>query len=126
VYAERYRAPGLKILASCLPILPSAPAFTVAAAYVLKAGAVIIAGDPFEFQDVRIYLDAEARDAHVSARRRAPNTTATGALACAFGTPWLDHFQPPIGNGRGCAECARHGRPAARRAPKRKARKRPG
>jgi hypothetical protein len=24
---------------------------------------------------------------------------------CAFGTPWLDHFDPPIGSGVGCAAC---------------------
>jgi len=34
-----------------------------------------------------------------------PNRTADGALACAYGTPWLDHFAPPIGTGRGCAHC---------------------
>ncbi len=27
------------------------------------------------------------------------------ALTCAFGTPWLDHFQPPIGTGKGCNAC---------------------
>ena len=27
-------------------------------------------------------------------------------LVCIFGTPWLDHFQPPIGTGRGCLACA--------------------
>ena len=26
-------------------------------------------------------------------------------LVCAFGTPWLDHFAPPIGTGRGCVAC---------------------
>lgn len=26
-------------------------------------------------------------------------------LVCAFGTPWLDHFEPPIGTGRGCVAC---------------------
>ena len=26
-------------------------------------------------------------------------------LVCAFGTPWLDHFAPPIGTGRGCQAC---------------------
>lgn len=35
-----------------------------------------------------------------------PNTTRTGAVACAFGTPWLDHFEPPVGTGRGCLWCA--------------------
>ena len=29
----------------------------------------------------------------------------TTTLLCAFGTPWLDHFDPPIGTGRGCAAC---------------------
>ena len=33
------------------------------------------------------------------------NRTPDGELACAFGTPWLDHFGAPIGNGRGCAAC---------------------
>ena len=33
------------------------------------------------------------------------NRTPDGGLACAFGTPWLDHFGAPIGNGRGCAAC---------------------
>jgi hypothetical protein len=31
------------------------------------------------------------------------DTVAT--LTCAFGTPWLDHFGPPIGNARGCRRC---------------------
>ena len=26
-------------------------------------------------------------------------------LTCSFGTEWLDHFQPPIGNGKGCSRC---------------------
>lgn len=34
------------------------------------------------------------------------NTTRSGELACAFGTAWLDHFKPPIGNGIGCLWCA--------------------
>ncbi len=34
------------------------------------------------------------------------NRTRTGALACAFGTPWLDHFEPPTGTGKGCLWCA--------------------
>lgn len=34
-----------------------------------------------------------------------PNTTAAGAVACALGTPWLDHFEPPLGTGRGCEAC---------------------
>lgn len=58
VYAETYRAPGLKIRAECLPTLPSATGHVVDAAYVLKAGAVTIDGQAFEFQDVRFYLTA--------------------------------------------------------------------
>jgi hypothetical protein len=27
------------------------------------------------------------------------------ALVCYYGTPWLDHFQPPIGTGAGCRFC---------------------
>ena len=27
-------------------------------------------------------------------------------LTCAFGNPWLDHFRPPIGTGKGCTACA--------------------
>lgn len=27
-------------------------------------------------------------------------------LTCGFGTPWLDHVDPPVGTGRGCAACA--------------------
>lgn len=56
VYAETYRAPGLKIRAECLPTLPSAPSYLVDSAYILKAGALTIDGEAFEFQDVRIYL----------------------------------------------------------------------
>ena len=26
-------------------------------------------------------------------------------LFCSFGTPWLDHFDPPIGTGKGCPRC---------------------
>lgn len=62
VYAETYRAPGLKIHADCLPTLPSAIGHVVASAYVLKAGAVTIDGVAFEFQDVRIYLAARKVD----------------------------------------------------------------
>ena len=34
-----------------------------------------------------------------------PNTTPDGQLACLFGVTWLDHFDPPIGNVRGCSFC---------------------
>lgn len=27
-------------------------------------------------------------------------------LVCAYGTPWLDHFPPPTGTGKGCPHCA--------------------
>jgi hypothetical protein len=33
-------------------------------------------------------------------------TDASSTLTCSFNTPWLDHFQPPIGTGRGCIFCA--------------------
>ena len=33
------------------------------------------------------------------------NKTTDGGLACAFGTPWLDHFGEPIGTGKGCRPC---------------------
>ena len=26
-------------------------------------------------------------------------------LTCWFQTPWLDHFDLPVGTGRGCAKC---------------------
>ena len=26
-------------------------------------------------------------------------------MPCSFGTPWLDHWQPPIGTGKGCEQC---------------------
>ena len=26
-------------------------------------------------------------------------------LVCSFGTPWLDHWGPPIGTGKGCVQC---------------------
>ena len=26
-------------------------------------------------------------------------------LPCWFGSPWLDHFSPPIGTGKGCQKC---------------------
>jgi len=29
-------------------------------------------------------------------------------LTCAFGTPWLAHFDPPIGTGEGCTACAEY------------------
>ena len=29
----------------------------------------------------------------------------TPPMPCAFGTPWLDHWQPPIGTGKGCEQC---------------------
>jgi hypothetical protein len=31
--------------------------------------------------------------------------TPDGELTCAFGTPWLDHWDPPTGTGKGCARC---------------------
>lgn len=34
------------------------------------------------------------------------NRTPEGQLACCFQTPWLDHFLPPIGTGKGCPACA--------------------
>ena len=39
------------------------------------------------------------------APRLKPNTTITGELACAFRTPWRDHFEPPVGTGKGCVVC---------------------
>ena len=27
------------------------------------------------------------------------------AMPCSFGTPWLDHWAPPIGSGKGCEKC---------------------
>ncbi len=38
--------------------------------------------------------------------RVGPNMTSSGALACMYGTPWLDHFDPPLGTGKGCLWCA--------------------
>lgn len=29
-------------------------------------------------------------------------------LVCYFGTPWLDHFDAPIGTGKGCTYCANY------------------
>ena len=35
--------------------------------------------------------------------------------SCSFGTPWLDHWQPPIGTGKGCDKCdAYDGEPTKR------------
>lgn len=34
----------------------------------------------------------------------------TKTLTCWFGTPWLDHFPPPIGTGKGCPYCEGIGR----------------
>lgn len=34
-----------------------------------------------------------------------PNSTPSGAAACAFGTLWTDHFDPPIGSALGCLWC---------------------
>jgi len=43
-----------------------------------------------------------------------PRSTATDdALVCAFGTAWLDHFDDPIGTGRGCDRCEQIGFPVA-------------
>jgi hypothetical protein len=27
------------------------------------------------------------------------------SLVCFYGVPWLYHFLPPIGNGKGCKRC---------------------
>ena len=29
----------------------------------------------------------------------------TPPLVCYYGTPWLDHFEPPAGTGKGCPAC---------------------
>jgi hypothetical protein len=39
---------------------------------------------------------------------KARNRTADGALACAFGTPWMEHF----GRGNGCPACESYRSPA--------------
>jgi hypothetical protein len=36
---------------------------------------------------------------------REVNETESGEIACAYGTPWLNHFDPPLGNGHGCPAC---------------------
>lgn len=38
-------------------------------------------------------------------KKRKINTTEDGRLACAYGTPWHDHFAPPSGTGKGCEYC---------------------
>lgn len=38
-----------------------------------------------------------------------PNTTPDEQLACSFGTPWLDHFAPKLGTGKGCPWCDERG-----------------
>jgi hypothetical protein len=30
-------------------------------------------------------------------------------LTCSYGTPHLNHYNPPIGNGKGCTHCAKIG-----------------
>ena len=47
---------------------------------------------------------------HNTDTRSKPNRTPSGELACAFGTPWLDHLSPPAGTGRGCLACDTDGR----------------
>ena len=37
--------------------------------------------------------------------RRAVQGANVKELYCSFGTPWLDHFDPPIGTGKGCPRC---------------------
>jgi len=39
--------------------------------------------------------------------KRTPKKPPVKPLVCAFGTPWLDHFPPPVGTGKGCAACWR-------------------
>lgn|SRR5262245_23175574 len=39
----------------------------------------------------------------VATRRHGPKP-----LVCYFGTPWLDHFDPPMGTGNGCSYCANY------------------
>ncbi len=46
-------------------------------------------------------VNTRVRQPLVRATAMKPNTTRSGALACAFGTPFLDHT-----NGRGCLWCA--------------------
>jgi len=33
------------------------------------------------------------------------NKTLSGAPACAYGTAWSHHFDPPVGTGLGCQAC---------------------
>lgn len=58
LYAETYRAPGMRIKGQFLPTLPSATeGFEVKAAFLMKAGRILDSGgQEYEFQDVRIYL----------------------------------------------------------------------
>jgi hypothetical protein len=35
-----------------------------------------------------------------------PEKPAPKRLVCSFGTDWLDHFDQPIGTGKGCVACA--------------------
>lgn len=48
------------------------------------------------------YLDRLQR---LSDTEKLNNRTPDGELACAFGTPWLDHWDPPTGTGKGCEKC---------------------
>lgn len=40
--------------------------------------------------------------------RRARRSQSVKPLVCYFGTPWLDHFDPPTGTGKGCNYCANY------------------
>lgn len=36
---------------------------------------------------------------------KSPKAKPEKPLTCAGGFPWLDHFEPPIGTGKGCPYC---------------------
>jgi hypothetical protein len=43
---------------------------------------------------------------HLRRARRGAREKSAPLLRCYYGSPWLDHFRPPIGTGRGCLFCA--------------------
>jgi hypothetical protein len=48
-----------------------------------------------------------AKQLALFATERREHTDRRKPLVCAFGTPWLDHFDPPVGTGKGCDACYR-------------------
>ena len=63
----------------------------------------------YRLRQIALPFDVEVRTDHVEpVVTRTRRRKHVKPLACYFGTPWLDHFDPPVGTGAGCNYCANY------------------